>query len=207
MKGCSREVVVGWFETHSRNFYIGTEEDRKKCSTAILSLYISVRPSIHLPTHPPTYLPTCLPTYLSIYLPTYLPLSIYSPLSIGLLGRGISPSQGRHLNTQDSTNTINAHKHPCLKLDSNPRSQYLCGRRQFMPWTAQRHMSSTEYRGICGFIFERDGVSGGLVTVSWGSSWYYATVTTTLWAHLVTYFTKRKSNILELQIWWDLLIK
>jgi hypothetical protein len=32
---------------------------------------------------------------------------------VGLLGRGISPSQGHHLHTE----------HPCLECDSNPRSQ------------------------------------------------------------------------------------
>jgi hypothetical protein len=39
-------------------------------------------------------------------------------LSVGLLGRGISTSQGRYLHT-------GPHRHPCLKLDSNPGSQCL----------------------------------------------------------------------------------
>jgi hypothetical protein len=30
---------------------------------------------------------------------------------------------------------INAHRHPCLKWDSNPRSQFLSGRRRFMFYT------------------------------------------------------------------------
>jgi hypothetical protein len=37
--------------------------------------------------------------------------------SVGLLGRVISPSQGRYL-----TQTQNKHRHPCLEWDSNPRS-------------------------------------------------------------------------------------
>jgi hypothetical protein len=48
--------------------------------------------------------------------------------SVGLLGRGISPSQGRYL-----AQTQNKHRHPCLEWDSNPRSQCSSGRRYFMP--------------------------------------------------------------------------
>jgi hypothetical protein len=39
--------------------------------------------------------------------------------SAGLLGREISPSPGRYLHKH----RINAHRHPCLEWDSNPRSQ------------------------------------------------------------------------------------
>jgi hypothetical protein len=42
--------------------------------------------------------------------------------SVGLLGQGISPSQGRYL--YRTTQTQNKRKHPCLEWDSNPRSQY-----------------------------------------------------------------------------------
>jgi hypothetical protein len=41
-------------------------------------------------------------------------------------GRGISPSQGRYLHTEQNKHRINAHKH------SNPRSQFLSRRRLFM---------------------------------------------------------------------------
>jgi hypothetical protein len=47
---------------------------------------------------------------------------------VGLLGRGISWTQGRYL-----TQTQNKHRHPCLECDSNPRSKCSSGRRQFMP--------------------------------------------------------------------------
>jgi hypothetical protein len=43
---------------------------------------------------------------------------------------GISPSQGRYLPTERHKHRINAHRHPCLKWDSSPRSQCLSGRRQ-----------------------------------------------------------------------------
>jgi hypothetical protein len=53
--------------------------------------------------------------------------------SEGLLGRGISPSQDRYLHIGQHKHRVNAHRHPCFKYDSNPRSQRLSGRRQFMP--------------------------------------------------------------------------
>jgi hypothetical protein len=55
--------------------------------------------------------------------------------SVGLLGRGISPSQGCYLHTGQHRHRINAHKHPYLEWDSNPRYQCLTGRRQFIPYT------------------------------------------------------------------------
>jgi hypothetical protein len=92
-----------------------------------------------------------LSIYLSVYLPTYLYvyLSIYGSLdfvelgrfsvsrsftqSVGLLGRGISPSQGRYLHTGQHKYRTNAHIHPYLEWNSNPRSQRSNGRRGFMP--------------------------------------------------------------------------
>jgi hypothetical protein len=49
--------------------------------------------------------------------------------SVGLLGWGISPKQGRYLHR--TTHRINADKHPCLERDSNPRSQSYSERRYF----------------------------------------------------------------------------
>jgi hypothetical protein len=43
----------------------------------------------------------------------------------GLFGRGISPSQGRYLPTGQHKHRINAHKHPCLEWDSNPRPVFV----------------------------------------------------------------------------------
>jgi hypothetical protein len=55
-------------------------------------------------------------------------------LSVGHLGRGISPSQGRYLHTgQHKHRIINTQRHPCLEWDWNPRSQRSSERRQFMP--------------------------------------------------------------------------
>jgi hypothetical protein len=42
--------------------------------------------------------------------------------SVGLLGRRISPSQGRCLHTKQHKRRINSHRHPCLECDLNPRS-------------------------------------------------------------------------------------
>jgi hypothetical protein len=52
--------------------------------------------------------------------------------SVELLGRGISPPQGRYLHTEEHKHRINAHRHPCLEWDSNPRSQRSSWRRRFM---------------------------------------------------------------------------
>jgi hypothetical protein len=60
--------------------------------------------------------------------------------SVGLLGRVISPSHGRYLNTGQHKHRIKARanththtKHPCPKWDSSPRSQRPSEQRQFMP--------------------------------------------------------------------------
>jgi hypothetical protein len=52
--------------------------------------------------------------------------------SAGPLGRGISPSQGLYLHTEKK-HRINAHEHPCLEWEWNPRSQLSREGRQFMP--------------------------------------------------------------------------
>jgi hypothetical protein len=41
--------------------------------------------------------------------------------SVGPLGRGISPSQGRYLHTEQHKHGINAYKHPCLEWVSSGR--------------------------------------------------------------------------------------
>jgi hypothetical protein len=53
--------------------------------------------------------------------------------SVRLLGRGISPSQGRYSHTEQHRHRINAHRHPCLEWDSNPRPECPSDRRRFMP--------------------------------------------------------------------------
>jgi hypothetical protein len=75
-------------------------------------------------------LPACLPIYgfttLCWALATFsVSLSFMQP--VALLERGINPSQGRYLHTGHHKHKINAHKHSCLKWDSNPRSQCLIG--------------------------------------------------------------------------------
>jgi hypothetical protein len=119
------------------------------CPFVSLSVCLSL--PTYLPNYPPTrpfthsttYLPTYLPTYLSMALQPFVgpwPLFQFLDLftqSVGLLGRGISLSQGHYLHTGQHKHNINAHRHPCLKWDSNTQSQCLSERRQFMPQTAQ----------------------------------------------------------------------
>jgi hypothetical protein len=57
----------------------------------------------------------------------FVSLQLFNPKMVGLLGWGISLSQGRYLHG------INADIHLCLEWDSSPQSQRLSKRRQFMP--------------------------------------------------------------------------
>jgi hypothetical protein len=53
--------------------------------------------------------------------------------SVGLLGRVISPSQGRYLHTgQHKLRKKRTHRHPYFEWDSNSRSQLSSERREFM---------------------------------------------------------------------------
>jgi hypothetical protein len=56
---------------------------------------------------------------------------------VGLLGRGISPSQGSYLHTEQNKHRINAHRLLWLEWDSNLSSQGSSGQRRFMPWTGR----------------------------------------------------------------------
>jgi hypothetical protein len=62
--------------------------------------------------------PECI--YLSMALRPLLDLRCYFSFliftqSVGLLGRGISPSQGRHIHTGQHKENERTHKHPCLQ--------------------------------------------------------------------------------------------
>jgi hypothetical protein len=115
-------------------------------SLFILSVYLPVCLSVYLSIYLSICLSVCLSVCLSIYLSIYDSTALCWTLaafyfkfldhftqSVGLLGRGISPSQGLYQNTGQNKHRIIAYRHPCLKCDSNPRSQCSSGRRQFMP--------------------------------------------------------------------------
>jgi hypothetical protein len=121
-----------------------------------LSVYLSIYLSIHPSIHPSIYLSIywrsqCGARFMAHPLHTYIHtsiyLSIYGPfLHLGrffsflilytdgrILGRGISPPQGRYLHTWQHKHRINADKHPWLECGLNPWSQCSSERRQFMP--------------------------------------------------------------------------
>jgi hypothetical protein len=84
--------------------------------------------------------PVSVDLVLSVYGSTVLLLdrgrffsSLICTQSVGLLGRVICPSQGRYVHTEQHKHGINAHRHPCIEWDSNPRSSLSKERRQFMP--------------------------------------------------------------------------
>jgi hypothetical protein len=91
--------------------------------TACLPLYLSTYLSIDASIHGSTAL---------VDLSRFFNFLIYTQSTVGLLGRGISPSQGRYLYTEQHKHRINAHRHLCLGWASNPRFQCSNGRRRFM---------------------------------------------------------------------------
>jgi hypothetical protein len=89
------------------------------------------------------YLSVCLSIYLSIYGCTALcwALAAFQLLNpIHSRQDSLDGGSARHKDstyTQNNTNRIKAHRHPCLKWDSKPRLQCSSGRRRFMPETAR----------------------------------------------------------------------
>jgi hypothetical protein len=82
------------------------------------------------------FLSLCPPLSLWLHSPLDLDhfFSFLNLYTVGrILGRGISPSQGRYIHTEQHKHTINAHGHPCLKWNLIPRSRCSSGRRQLMP--------------------------------------------------------------------------
>jgi hypothetical protein len=80
-----------------------------------------------------TYLPTCLSIYISMLLSSYLSIS-GSETTWTLAAFSVSYTDGRTPWTGDQpmarpapTQRINAHRHPCLEWDSNPRPQVRAG--------------------------------------------------------------------------------
>jgi hypothetical protein len=69
--------------------------------------------------------------------------------SVGLLGREISPSQGRYLHKH----RINVDKHPCLEWDSNPRSQWSSGRGRFMRRGHCDRLIALQSQKLCLLVF------------------------------------------------------
>jgi hypothetical protein len=83
-----------------------------------------------------------LPPSLSIYLQLYSPLLglglffsllILYTISRTPLTRDQPFARSLYLYTGQHKHRINAQRHPCFEWDSNPRSEYLSGRRWFMP--------------------------------------------------------------------------
>jgi hypothetical protein len=99
----------------------------------VYAAFVPEMMSLHTSLHRPT-----ISLSLSIYGSTALCWALSAFLvswsftqSVALLGRGISPSQGRYLHTGLHKHRINA----CLEWDSNPGPPCLSGQSQFMPYT------------------------------------------------------------------------
>jgi hypothetical protein len=90
---------------------------------------LSIYPSIYLFTYLDIFGSTALCCALEIFT-----VSWSLTQSVGLSRRGISPSQSSYLHIAQHKHRINAHVHPCLTWDSNPGSQCLSGRKQYMSY-------------------------------------------------------------------------
>jgi hypothetical protein len=87
---------------------------------------------------------------------------------------GNSPSQSLYLHTEQHKHRINAHRHPCLKWDSNPRPQCSSERRQFMLKTARPLWSANRCSGTWKLI---PTVRGKVIPV-------LSELSTTPWRHM-----------------------
>jgi hypothetical protein len=134
-------VVCGGEDSNTAPFSLAKSSTRsERCDWRL-----SGRSSVGL------YFVTIISIYLSIYLWLYSLLLglgcffifLIFTQAVGLLGWGISPSQGRWLYTGQHKHRINVNRHPYLKGDSNPWPQCSSGRRRFMPQTARPLLSAS----------------------------------------------------------------
>jgi hypothetical protein len=97
--------------------------------------WVIIRPKLHCVTLPPSL--TLYGSTTLMELDHFFSFLSYAQ-SVEVLGRGISPSEGRYLYTEQHKHWINAGRHPCFEWDMNPRSQCSNGRRRFMRplWSA-----------------------------------------------------------------------
>jgi hypothetical protein len=107
LEGLRKETLVAYFKVLPRHLPEGTEKYHENLSQ---KRRCPVRNSSRVSTDLPTYLPTYGCTAL-MDLGRFFSLLIYTQ-PVGLLGRGISPTQGHYLHTEQHKHKINAHKHP-----------------------------------------------------------------------------------------------
>jgi hypothetical protein len=128
---CSSEISVKFYQTTRCHIpeYGGTHDNRRVQGTEMnyeSVLHNNVTFSLWMFYNLPIYGCTAL-----VHLGDFFNFLIYTQ-SVGLLGRGISPSQGRYLHTEQHKHRIKAHIRQLLEWESNPRSQRSSGRRRLM---------------------------------------------------------------------------
>jgi hypothetical protein len=144
----------GWGETESTNWPIVPASDDiwSMWSSRGMRIGRGKRSARRKTSSVPFYLSVSLSMYLWLYNPCR-PWPLFPFLNPYTAGRnpwtGISPSQDRYLHTEQHKHRINAHRNPCLKWDSNLRSQCSSGRRRFMTYTAR-----TLWSAQCNFLHQ-----------------------------------------------------
>jgi hypothetical protein len=133
-----------------------------KKSTYLMSVCLSIYLSIHSATYLPTYLFMALESFVGPW-PFFQVLNLFTH-SVGLLGRGTSPSQDRYLNTGQHKHRIKAHRHSYLKWNRTHEPSVWAGedgsclRPRGHCYTALLHSRRMNYFG------ERNSETGGLYT-------------------------------------------
>jgi hypothetical protein len=152
----STKKIEPWSQFQSNYEWVCLNNSLPFLSTfLILSLYSvyiqpfetcnsSIHSSTHTPIHPSIFLSVCLSVrpsvHPSIYLRLYSPCGpwpLFQFVNLYTVGRtpwmGNQPVASLCLHAEQHKHRINAHRHPCLEWDSNPRSQCSSGRSRCMP--------------------------------------------------------------------------
>jgi hypothetical protein len=118
---CLKMLIVG-LQTWRPGFYFRSGHMGYQVNGVVLGRYFSEY--VSFPFQFSLHQQLCLSIYGStaiVDLGRFFNFLIYTQ-SVGLLGRGISPSQGHYLHTVQHKHRISSQRHPCLEWDSKPTS-------------------------------------------------------------------------------------
>jgi hypothetical protein len=86
--------------------------------------------------------------------------------SVGIVGQGISPSQGRYLRIGQHENRINVRRHPCFKLDPNSRSECWAGEDRPRDHYERLRWITVDNKGVCAAAAPRNWISAVRISLS-----------------------------------------
>jgi hypothetical protein len=120
-----------------KQFVAYTRQNVEICCEVILCLYGEIRMTLTLEFEVASILFYLIHSSMSVQ-PikgpgVFFSFVIFFTQTVELLGRVISPSQGRCLHAEQHKHNKRTRRHPCLEWDSNPRHQLPSERTQFIP--------------------------------------------------------------------------